>query len=487
MNKNQEIGLSEELTLSNDISITGSKLMELLGIFSKNELREIHKFLRSPYHNQREDVVKLFEYLSSNCSLEGGNILKTLVFTSIFPGQAYDEKQLRYIMSFLFQLLKKYLTLKEIESQPLQFQLFTVKALRKRNVQRVFDLEWQATKKALSTQQYKNQDLHFQLYQLHNEQLLDAIGKSRSSTPGFSELSKELTYYFIANTLHQSCLGLSFQNIGNTQTNPELLDEVLDYIRANDLSEVPAVQIYYHCHQMLVGNEPVKNFQLLRNDILMFGDYFPKTELKDLNVIALNFCIRKVNEGNNDFKTEAFELYKAGLKKGVFIDDNQLSRFTYKNIVASGLGLNEFEWVRNFIEEYKPFLAKKYRESAYCFNLALYHFKKEDYASAMSLLQKVGTDDVLNNMNARRMLLRIYYDLNENEALHSLLDSFQTYIYRKKDLGYQRDLYLNLIKYIRKLFQVDFRNRSQVDALKQEIEATERIAEKAWLLDKLAH
>ncbi len=80
MNKNQEIGLSEELTLSNDISITGSKLMELLGIFSKNELREIHKFLRSPYHNQREDVVKLFEYLSSNCSLEGGNILKTLVF-----------------------------------------------------------------------------------------------------------------------------------------------------------------------------------------------------------------------------------------------------------------------------------------------------------------------------------------------------------------------------------------------------------------------
>ncbi|MCC6724910.1 MAG: hypothetical protein IT258_10400 [Saprospiraceae bacterium] len=471
--------------LPNSSSIAGSKLMEVMASFSKIELREILKFLRSPFFNQRNDVVLLFEYLAASMSDSTLSLDKVSVHKQVYQGQDYDEKQLRYTVSFLFQQLKSYLTQKEIMADPIQNQLLTIKALRKRSLQRVFESEWQQGKKALDAQLLRNSDTHFLQYNLYHEQLLHTLSKTRTAAPGFEEISKELSQFFIANILHQSCVALSYQTVSKLDFLPAILPHVLQHLAEHDYSEVPAIQVYHCCFLMLKGVEPLANFQTLRNNIQRFQGHFPKSELKDIHLLALNFCIKKVNEGSIPFRKEAFELYKSGLDSGVFLEDKHLSRFTYKNIVAIGLGLNEFEWVKQFIESFKPFLEKKYRESTYNFNLALYHFKRAEYTEAMTLLQRVGTDDVLNNMNARRMLLRIYYDLGETEALQSLLDSFQTYIYRKKDLGYQRDLYLNLIRFTRKLLNIEPKDTTANQQLRQEIAATERVAEKEWLMEKL--
>lgn len=462
-----------------------SKLVTLLGSLTKIERREFDKFLHSQYFNQREDVRLLFQFLLLDMEQDDGSLAKEKAFSAIYPGKKYDEKQIRYTMSFLYGLLRQYLTQKELEANPIQQQLLTIKALRKRKVQKLFDAEWQATKKELDSMPQKNIDTHYYSYSLHNEQLLDAIAKSRSATPGFTELSKELTNFFLANVLHHACLSKSYQTIAKLNYTPELLPQVLEHVSNNDYSKVPAVLTYFHCYQMLAGEEALNGFRHLMEDIEHLGKHFTKHELKDLHILALNFCIRKVNEGHEDYKPELFKLYKSGLSNGVFLEDGQLSRFTYKNIVASGLGLNQFDWVKNFIEEHKAFLDKKYRQSSYCFNLALYHFKKEEYTDAMLLLQQVGTDDLLNNLNARRILLRIYYDLGEWEALHSLLDSFQNYIYRKKDLGYHREFYLNLIRTTRKLIHLDLHDKRLVSQLRSEIESKENVYEKTWLLEKL--
>ena len=186
------------------------------------------------------------------------------------------------------------------------------------------------------------------------------------------------------------------------------------------------------------------------------------------------------------FGKEALELYKEGLQQQIFFENGILSPFHYKNIIALGLGLKEFEYVGVFIETYKPFLEKKYRESTYCYNLALLHYRTANYGKAMELLQKVSTKDVFNNLTARRMLVIIYYDQGNFEALYSLLDSFQNYVYRKKGLGYHRKLYLNFIKFTRKLLQLEAMTEKQIIALRSTILATRNVAEKEWLLGKIS-
>jgi len=79
----------------------------------------------------------------------------------------------------------------------------------------------------------------------------------------------------------------------------------------------------------------------------------------------------------------------------------------------------------------------------------------------------------------------IYYDKKEFDALHSLLDSFQNYIYRKNGLGYHRRMYLNFIKFTRKLLQLEGMNTLEKMELLQEINGTRNVAEKGWLLERI--
>ena len=40
-----------------------SNLISILRRLSKRDWRELRKFVRSPYYNQRDDVVKMFDYI----------------------------------------------------------------------------------------------------------------------------------------------------------------------------------------------------------------------------------------------------------------------------------------------------------------------------------------------------------------------------------------------------------------------------------------
>ena len=91
------------------------------------------------------------------------------------------------------------------------------------------------------------------------------------------------------------------------------------------------------------------------------------------------------------------------------------------------------------------------RDNLYYYNLAYLRFQQRDYAGAMPLLQQVDLEDPLNNLDARRMLLRSYYELGEWDALESLLHSFGAYLRRQKNLGYHRNTNENLIHYTKKL------------------------------------
>ena len=59
------------------------------------------------------------------------------------------------------------------------------------------------------------------------------------------------------------------------------------------------------------------------------------------------------------------------------------------------------------------------------------------------------------------MLLRIYFELGEYDALESLLDSFATYLRRQQDLGYHREHYRNLIHFVRRLLNIGMHNKEE--------------------------
>ena len=65
----------------------------------------------------------------------------------------------------------------------------------------------------------------------------------------------------------------------------------------------------------------------------------------------MNYCVGRINFGINKFMSELFNLYKHTLKKGLLIENGQLSQWTYMNIATLGQRLNKFNWTKSFLDE----------------------------------------------------------------------------------------------------------------------------------------
>jgi len=174
------------------------------------------------------------------------------------------------------------------------------------------------------------------------------------------------------------------------------------------------------------------------------------------------------------------------LSNNILIEKGQLSPWNYKNIVTVGLRLNKFEWVQHFIDEYKSFINSDFRESAYKYNIARYHYYKKEYSEVLRLIQQIEFEDVFYNLDSRTMILKIYYEEDEIEALMSFLDSFRIFLLRNKQISsYHKKNYLNLVRFTKRLINIIPGDIVKIEKLRKELVGTSNITESAWLLQQI--
>ncbi len=464
-----------------------SRLLELFKSLNKVEVKKLRKWVRSPFFNQREDVILLFDYLEKARPFEKADRLhREYIFSKIFPKGKYEEKKIGYAQSFLLAEIKKFIAYEEFSENEMRPQIYLTRSLRKRGLNRHFESEWRNANVLLESQPIRNSDYHFFNYQLQNEQYEFTNNLSRKQPKGLQEASNELTNFFIAQKLKQSCDKLSHQKLIGADYQQDFITMVLHFLKNNQTLDSSAVDIYYQSYKTLSETHDISHYDNLKEKLKNEAFKFPKSELYYLYLVAINYCIKQLNAGKSNFSTEVLDLYKEGLKQEVFIINGSLDRFTYKNTVAAAIHLKEFGWVEKFIYEYKNQLDLKWREDMFNYNLAVLYCNLPDYEKAMNLLQQAEFDDIFLKIAARKMLLKIYFDLEEFNALESLLDSFHRFLTRhSKNLGYHQPVYLNFIKYVKRLLQTPKFDKTARKKLKIEIESNKDLADKKWLIEKL--
>jgi hypothetical protein len=86
------------------------------------------------------------------------------------------------------------------------------------------------------------------------------------------------------------------------------------------------------------------------------------------------------------------------------------------------------------------------------------------------------------NLNAKLMLLKMYFELDEIDALSSAIDSTRAYLKRKKVMGYHKTPFTNFTSLLKKVMNVNPFDRAAKRNLKTEIEGTNPLPDKNWLL-----
>ena len=463
-----------------------SLLLLILRSCSKKEFRELRKWLNSPMHNQRTDVTLLFDYLLEDNHLYNDEFLtKEVVYRWVFGKGQFDDAKMRQTMFFTTKCVEDFLIYQELHLDDVRAHTALANVYRKRKLSKLFQKNMRSTQKLQQNQDYRNGDFLHNEYQIRQAEYRYLSGQKRTVPLNLQEMSTALDSTYLADKLRQSCLMLAHQSVFSADYEIGMLEEVLQYVETKDFLKIPAIAIYYYSYKAITEQDNESYFRHLRNEITENGHLFPKAENRDIFLLAINFCIRRINEGKVEYIRESFELYKRGLEQKILFDEGVLSRHTFTNAATNGAMLKEFEWTENFINEYKHYLEDHYRDNNVHYSLARLHFEKKDYDTSMKLFSQMEYDDIFMNLNAKVMQLKMLYEQDELDVLESLLESLRNYLVRKKVIGYHKANYKNIIRLSKKMLKVNPYSQVQKTKLLKEIEEANPLTERKWLLKQM--
>ncbi len=464
-----------------------SVLVEIVRSLGKKEQRELHKWLQSPAHNQRDDVPMLFDYLIKNLQQPDSIVIKEDAWKAVFPDKPYDDAYMRQVMYFLLKAVEEYLVFNELMSDKVTYQSTLIRIYRERKLDKAHRQSQRLARENLEQQPLRNSYYLRNRFMLEHETYIYQVGINHNALVNLQETADALETWFLAEKFQLSCEMLAHHSrFQKAVYDNGLLDVSLDYVANKKNLLEPAVSVFYHAY--MAFKDPSNEYYFDQLEILVheYTSKFTHSENRSLFIAALNYCVPKINQHNQDFARRAFELYRKGLSTGVLLENNTVSSTTFGNAVGSALRMNEFGWAEKFIADFKHHLDEKERNSISNFNLARVYASRGEFDKAQTLLTQFDYDDMLFNIIAKTMLLKIYYEQSELDAFESLLESMRIYLQRKEALDASRKTaFKNMISLMKRLLNMNPYSKAQKTKLHELIVATNPLMERDWLLKQV--
>ncbi len=464
-----------------------SKLYWILEHFDKYEQNRLRKFLQSPYFNKSQAIMQLFEVLIKDIQSEKKeDFSKEKIWVQLSLDSAYDDVRFRKYCSDLLKLIENYLAQQIYESKSTYRANHYIEAIEKKKLDRLYESSIKNIRKLIDQNPFRSSEFYLEQY-LVEKNYYELQKHDRASKSNIEEINECLDKFYLSEKLHYYCIAIGRSlNTGYTY-DIKYMNEILEYIKSNNYADTPSISIYYQIMLTQTDSENTDHYFRLKDLLEKNGLKFPREEATSMYDFAINYCIKKANQGNENFQRELFDLYKDLIKKELIIVDGELSPWDLRNITVVALRLGEYDWSEAFVKNYQHYLPEAFRQNAVNFNLAQIYFYQKKYDNVKVLLQEVEFEDFIYNLGSKAMLLAIYYETDELEPLYSLFESFRTYLNRHKDIPLsRRQYYMNLIKFTKKLTKIIPGDKKSLQKLKEELEMTKNVASYGWLMEKIS-
>ena len=452
---------------------------------SKTDWRQLQKFVASPYFNGRLQLIPLVEYFSEIYLKKEEPVIET-AFQKAFPKKGIDDQLWRLTISQLYKLTEEWLAVQKTKKERPYYQLPLAHAYRSANLEGHYLRTTNAFQKKLNKETEKDAEFYEDLYQLEWEKYRFLSTGKRTEALNLQEVSDKMDVAFIARKLRIACFAISHEAVFKTEYEIGLLQSILAHLhRSPQIVALPAIGLYYYCYLSLTENDE-RHFQTFTQSLSQNAATLPKDEQRNLYLLAINFGIRQINASRPEYDRPVLELYQMALQKDLLLENGRLSHFAFNNIVAIAIRKNENEWVEQFMGDYETTLERRYRNVSYSLGMARLEHARKNYGAALLHLQNADYKDFINNIIAKTLQMKIYFETKEYEVLEPHLRNMRTYINRQRAFGYHRDNYLNIIRFMQALMELNPFDKKAKEELKKEIEAVERLTEREWLLKMLS-
>ncbi|MEZ4883834.1 MAG: hypothetical protein R3E32_03770 [Chitinophagales bacterium] len=440
-----------------------TKLIDLLKSFSDKEIRQFEDFVASPFFNKNQDLLKLLRHLKKYYpEFTHNQVDKSIIFKKLFGKAVYNDQKMRTRGSQLYRLGIQFLEQLGMSNSYMSGELFGLEELINRKQDRLISYHFKQIQKKFENPNAKN-ELYFlhlsTFYEWQKNYYLEAL--SGAEFKHFKEkeeqaYSQTLTSYYLLKLLRQYALWLNLNNIYQLDMDLQFYEEVIELLMPLLNHEEPIILMTYTLAQMLRTREE-KHYHTLKKLVTQFEEQLTKNQLEDFYINLENYCLKEGRRtGDVRFTEELFQLYQFELERKIPIQNGEIPRTWFSNFATIGTHLKHTDVAEQFIQQYQKYLPETVRTNTANFCMSYIRFYQSRFQEALQYLMWVNYDGFYDKIDYRNMLVCIYYELDETEALYAQIDAYKHFLNNNKHIMAEDRLLIfsNFIRFVSRLLKL---------------------------------
>ena len=307
-------------------------LIQLLGTFTRDEMREFGEFVQSSFYNKNETLVRLFEALKKyHPDFSSNKLSREKIFNVLFPNETFKDQKLRELGSKLLALAEHFIVAKKSRDDEVKhMQLLNDEliarhfaAAGKFDLLKLINKNLRKSDQALQgiredVERFHLEKYIFQLSEFtYRHTLFENYAERVPKHIDLTQPMNHLTEYFVTKTMLSYALLCSYRNIYNYPFDGKWMEAAVELLYHE--IENPSISIIgiHHLFELLRTGEE-KHYFSLKEFYMANIQNLGELERRDIGIYLENYAMAKERDGNEDFTRCKLEIYKFELEHEVF-------------------------------------------------------------------------------------------------------------------------------------------------------------------------
>lgn len=479
--------------------MVNSKLIDSLKTLDDKEIKRFGAFISSPFFNTNSTLIKLFDILKKHYpKFSSKKLEKENIFARLYPGIEYKDGTFRNLLSDLAVLVQKFLIQTNFETDFNEINLRLLRQLDERKLDNLYASRLNDCSKSVES------IISYSFFQdarmLEDTKVNYALkrGMQKSICENVLRRSEYNIYNFVINLLvdlndlkiNQDAYNAKYKhNLANEFSEKIDFNRIIEVIENSSPEYSHILKLFIYEGLAFLNAEDEQYYFKFKK--MFFDNYNRLSENSKDNLFTSleNICIEKIFNGNDDFITEQFAVFKERLHRKAYKDETgDFNLYLFRNIALTAISNNEIAWLENFLSDYINELAGEFRGDMKNFVSALICFEKGEYHDSANNISRVNDKADIFKYTVYTLRLKIFFETDEHESAEYVLDSYSHYLNQSKSVS---ERFRNSNKEFLKVYQVLIKNKFhkydklEVSGLKEQIKKTKYFKEKTWLLKKI--
>lgn len=482
------------------------RLIQQLKSLNSKENSQLERYLRSPFFNNSQNILHLYEYLNGFYpEFDDESLTKESMFEHAFPEETYEAKKLSTLMWQFCAVIEDFFVALELKQSPDKRGILLKNSYRKRELQSDYKAELFKLNKyynenetiSLENNLGKLEVLSELLFQLKRTEY-DALEEGMFPIHEFEDalqfirVSGELNLDTLVKSLSKfgfDC-NLKYKKQYASSENRLISQKIISSNVLLDIN-ITANKLYYS----KIKKADLKEYKRISDLYIKNVSKFSAPEQLKLYIILQNINGKFLKNRLTSSKI-AFNVSKSALKYKVLGRNSSFSYTTFTQIAMIGSFVGEHDYTKAFIEKYYVLLDQSIKIDIKNYSLAYLAFFSKEYEEVDFLIgQMKFNGNVATKLNAKSLVIRSYYELLERDGrewislLRSQLRSFDKYLNRTKSIP--ESLYVRYANFLAVTKKLTVRkvNLNKTELHQKELykilSETSPILLDAWLKEKI--